>query len=120
MIDRDASSRTVPDPAARAMLDSLVRGRGLQTFAYFFVTGEGEVLPNGVEAASGHVIDDSGHIYRFWTGWNGEAGQPWFRIWKPTTPEPRWDHSAEYQRARQEVGLCGGAGQPDEGDTNTP
>ena len=39
------------------MLDTLVRARGLQRFAYFLVTGEGSFLPNGVEVTGGHVLD---------------------------------------------------------------
>ena len=42
MIRRDATpTNTVPDPRARAILDGLIRGKGLDRFAYFSVTGEG-------------------------------------------------------------------------------
>jgi hypothetical protein len=105
MINRDATTETVPDPAARAMLDALVREHGLETFAYFFVTGEGQFLPNGMETASGYVIGADGRIFGFWTGWDGDGDQPCFRIWRSASPEPRWERSREYQRARQAVGL---------------
>jgi len=93
------------DPAARATLDALVRARGLDRFAYFHVTGEGETFPNGVEAASGKVLDAEGRVYRFWTAWDVERGTPTFRIWKRVDPEPRWERSMAYRRARAAVGL---------------
>jgi len=113
MIERttphEKSSRTlpetVPDPAGRAALDALVRARGLDRFAYFHVAGEGEVFPSGMEAASGKVLDADGRVYRFWTAWDVERGELTFRVWKPMSPEPRWEASSEYQRARQALGL---------------
>jgi hypothetical protein len=106
VIGEDTTQRAVPDPEARAMLDALVRARGLQRFAYFLVTGEGRFLPNGVEVTSGHVLDASGRVFRFWTAWDTERDQASFKIWRPAATNPRWERSREYQRARVAVGLA--------------
>jgi hypothetical protein len=105
MIGEDTAHRAVPDPTARAMLDGLVRARGLRRFAYFLVTGEGSFLPNGVEVTSGHVLDASGQIFRFWTAWDKERNQATFKTWRPAATNPRWERMVEYQRARTAVGL---------------
>jgi hypothetical protein len=88
------------------MLDALVREHGLERFAYFLVTGEGRLLPNGVEVTSGHVLDTTGQVFRFWTSWDADRDRPIFKVWKPTSPNPRWERSGEYQRARVAVGLA--------------
>jgi hypothetical protein len=105
MIGEDATQRAAPDPEARALLDALVRARGLQRFAYFLVTGEGSCLPNGIEVTSGHVLDSSGQVFRFWTSWDVERDQASFKIWRHATTNPRWKQMGEYQRARAAVGL---------------
>lgn len=89
-----------------AILDALVRARGLRRFAYFLVTGEGSFLPNGIEVTSGHVLDASGQVYRFWTSWDTEQDQASFKIWRPAASNPRWERNREYQRARTAVGLA--------------
>ena len=106
MIGEDTTQRAAPDPDARAMLDTLVRARGLQRFAYFLVTGEGSFLPNGVEVTSGHVLDASGRVFRFWTTWDAERDQASFKVWRPAAASPRWERMGEYQRARAAVGLA--------------
>lgn len=88
------------------MLDALVRERGLRRFAYFLVTGEGRLLPNGVEVTSGHVLDASGQVFRFWTTWDAERAQASFKVWRPAAVNPRWEANREYQRARAAVGLA--------------
>ena len=90
---------------ARAMLDGLVRERGLQRFAYFLVSGEGQFLPNGIEITSGHVLDTTGQVYRFWTSRDSDRDQASFRIWKLAKTNSRWDRNREYQSARAAVGL---------------
>jgi hypothetical protein len=106
MIERDPTpTATVPDPRARAMLDKLVREKGLERFAYFSVTGEGRFWRDGSEEASGNVIDSRGHVYFFWTAWDAERGAPTFRIWREQQPQERWLRSADYRRARRAVGL---------------
>jgi len=87
------------------MLDALVRARGLRRFAYFLVTGEGSFLPNGVEVTSGHVLDATGQVFRFWTTRDTERDQANFKIWRPAA-NPRWERMGECQRARAAVGLA--------------
>ncbi len=78
----------------------MVRERGLRHFAFFFVTGEGEDLPNGDEEKSGYVIDEHGRIYSFWTGWDGELRKPVFSARELVRENPAWLESDEYRRAR--------------------
>jgi hypothetical protein len=106
MIDRSSTSAdTVPDPSARTILDDLVRGKGLQHYAYFFVSGEGTFWPDGTEESSGNVIDRTGRVFFFWTTWDYDRGEPAFRIWEEEQSEERWLRSGEYRRARKAVGL---------------
>jgi hypothetical protein len=99
----------VPDPRARAILDALVRAKGLERYAYFFVTGEGRFLPDGTEESSGCVLDASGRVFSFWTGWDAGRGQKILAEWEEVSVEPHWRRSAEYRRARAAVGLEGEA-----------
>lgn len=96
-------SRQVNDDAR--ILEHLVEARGLGRHAFFFVTGEGEIMPNGVEDASGNVIDEHGHVYAFWLGWDDRQGAPAFTEWEEVQTEPAWLQSAEYRQARERVGL---------------
>ena len=105
MIGEVMTQRAVSNPEARAMLDALVLERRLHRFSYFLVTGEGRVLPNGVEVTSGHVLDATGRVFRFWTAWDHDRDRASFKIWKAATANPRWERSGEYQRARTAVGL---------------
>ena len=105
MGEQGASECTVPDPAARAQLDALVRERGLKRWAYFFVTGEGRMFPNGVEESSGNVVTPDGRVYAFWTGWDARRRSMIFRVWEEDQPDPCWMRSSEYRRARERVGL---------------
>jgi hypothetical protein len=95
----------VPAPEAHAMLDALIRANGLQRFAYFRVSGEGRFLPNGIEVTSGHVLDATGRVYRFWTDWDSDRDLASVRVWKLATTNPRWDRNREDQGARAAVGL---------------
>lgn len=97
------SSRQVNDEAQ--ILEQLVRDRQLGRHAFFFVTGEGETMPNGIEEASGHVIDERGRVYAFWLGWDERNQVPAFTEWEEVRPEPSWRASREYWQARERVGL---------------
>jgi hypothetical protein len=105
MTERDIAVKTVPDPRARAVLDTLIRAKGLKRWAYFFTTGEGCFFPDGTEECSGNVIDEYGRVFFFWTDWDAEHNTPMMRIWEQEEPESRWAASAEYRRARRAVGL---------------
>lgn len=85
--------------------DPLVRERGLERFAYFFVTGEGAFFPNGEEEASGYVLNEDGRVFFFWVAWDEARGQPRFSTWEEETPEPDWADADEYREARNAVGL---------------
>jgi hypothetical protein len=98
-----AGSRQVEDNAQ--ILEQLVESRELGRYAFFFVTGEGETMPNGVEDASGYVIDEHGRVYAFWLGWDDDRRAPSFTEWEEVVPEPAWLESTEYCQARQRVGL---------------
>lgn len=86
------------------LLDQMVKARGLERYA-FFVTGEDDHMPNGIESSSGFVIDGQGRVFSFWTGWDNDRQGPAFTEWDQVEPEPAWANSAEYRQARQQVGL---------------
>lgn len=88
-----------------AILDYLIGARRIGRHAFFFVTGEGDTMPNGVEEASGHVLDERGRVYAFWLGWDDRQGAPALTEWEEVAPEAGWAESAEYRRAREQVGL---------------
>ena len=60
---RDARTRRT----ILSTLDRLVQEQRIGRFAYFFLSGEGVFYPDGTEESSGHVIDESGRTYAFWT-----------------------------------------------------
>ena len=93
------------DSLPESPIERLVRDRGLRRFGLFFVTGEGEYLPNGDEERSGYVIDDQGRAYSFWTGWDQVRQEIVFSEWEPVATEVEWDGVAEFERARVEAGL---------------
>lgn len=93
------------DALPGSTIERLVRERGLGRFALFFVTGEGEYLPNGDEEQSGYVIDDQGQAYAFWTGWDDAQRAVVFSEWEPVDVEVEWAGLAEFERARVAAGL---------------
>jgi hypothetical protein len=100
-----AQPRPHPTDDEAAILDRLVHARRIGRHAFFFVTGEGDLMPNGVEEASGHVIDERGRVYAFWLGWDDRKRAPAFTEWEEVTPEDAWCQSAEYRTARERIGL---------------
>ena len=95
--------RTDPRPASP--IERLVRERGLHRFGLFFVTGEGNDLPNGDEEASDYVIDNRGQIYSFWTGWDAARHEVVFTEWERVDEEPEWRGVREYEQARERAGI---------------
>ena len=87
------------------LLEQLVHARGVGRHAFFFVSGEGITMPNGVEEESGYVIDEQGRIFSFWLGWDAELGRTVFETWEQVQAEPHWCQEPEYRRARGVVGL---------------
>jgi hypothetical protein len=93
------------DSRPASPLERLVRERGLRRFGLFFVTGEGELFPNGDEEQSGYVIDELGQAYSFWTGWDPDRQEVTFTEWEAVDEEPEWRGVGEYERARACAGL---------------
>src|SRR6188472_1437875 len=93
---RDARTRRT----ILSTLDRLVQEQRIGRFAYFFLSGEGVFYPDGTEESSGHVIDESGRTYAFWTGWDAARGAVTLSQWDAVDTEPAWLQSAEYRRAR--------------------
>jgi hypothetical protein len=87
-------------------LDQLIAERIAGRHAMFFVTSEGDVLPDGTDTESGHVIDEQGRVFAFWTGWDAARNVFAFESWEQVEPESHWSESAEYRRAREAVGLA--------------
>jgi len=87
--------------AIEALLDELGIGR----HALFHEVNEGTSFPDGTEAMSGHVIDEQGRTYFFWTDWDRAHERPQFSTWVEVPAEPAWSMSDEYLDARAAVGL---------------
>ncbi len=87
--------------AIRRLLDE----RGIGRYAIFREVNEGTAFPDGTEAMSGHVVDEQGRVYFFWTDWDAEHGRPVLSTWVEVAVEPAWSESDEYLDARAEVGL---------------
>ena len=93
-------------------LTNLIRERlPGKRFGVFYATGEGDFFPNGVEEASGHVVDDEGRHYTFWTSWSHARSAVEFGWWYDVEPSPEdlagWQDSEEYRDARRQAGLTG-------------
>ena len=86
-------------------LDQLIAERVPGRHAWFFVTPEGDILPDGTYTESGHVIDEQGRVFAFWTGWDPARNAVTFEIWEQDEPEQSWNDSVEYRQAREAVGL---------------
>jgi hypothetical protein len=94
-----------PSTREAQVLKRLVSARVFGPHAFFFVSGEDEFFPNGVEESSGFVLDRNGQVWSFWTGWDADRGEVTLDGWEMTDPEPEWREDEEYQRARAAVGL---------------
>jgi hypothetical protein len=99
-------TRTSDRPVTREaqVLERLLAARGIGPHALFFVSGEGEFFPNGIEESSGFVVDHEGRVYSFWTGWDAERDEVGFTEWEQVEPEPSWREDEEYRQALEAVG----------------
>jgi hypothetical protein len=94
-----------PSTRDAQVLGRLVKARVFGPYAFFFVSGEGQFFPNGVEESSGFVLDHGGRVYSFWTGWNPDRQEVTLVEWESVDPEPAWIEDDEYRQAREALGL---------------
>ena len=92
--------------AERRAIARLLRERGMERHALFLTQREGTMLPGGLEAVSGFVLDERGVVHGFWLAWD-EAGRaltlmPFYRV---DDAAAAFAGDAEYRAARRELGL---------------
>ena len=84
----------------------LLRARGIGRHALFLTQHEGTMLPDGLEAVSGFVLDARGQVYGFWLTWdereNALALTPFYAVEDAASA---FAEDAEYQAARRVLGL---------------
>jgi hypothetical protein len=85
--------------------DAQVLRRLVSARICFFASGEGEFFKNGVERASGLVINQRGEVWSFWTGWDDARDEVVLAEWESVSPEPAWLEDQEYREAREALGL---------------
>jgi hypothetical protein len=90
----------------RALLDELIREKGIERYGLFAVTTEGKVLPDGSESASGLVVDPTGRVHAFWLDWDEARRRVAFVRWNPVQPRRDWETDDEYRAARRAAGLA--------------
>jgi hypothetical protein len=88
--------------AIEALLDDLGIGRR----ALFHDVGEGTIFPDGTESMSGHVLDEHGRVFIFWTDWDAARGRPVFTTWQQIEPSPALTGSKEFREAQAALGLA--------------
>ena len=86
-------------------LHRLIRDQGLRRYGVFLVTGEGKILPDGSEDASGYVVDEAGRVFFFWLDWDDQLEGVTFAKWKSIEPDADWEDEPEYLEARRAAGL---------------
>jgi hypothetical protein len=93
--------------AERRAIDRLLRERGIGRHALFLTQREGTILPGGLEAISGFVLDERGRVYGFWLAWDDARNvldlAPFYEV---SNVEDAFRDDAEYRTARRELGLC--------------
>jgi hypothetical protein len=98
-------SNAKPSTREAQVLGRLLSAQGIDCYGLFFVSGEGDFFPNGVEETSAFVVDGMGRVYSFWTGWDDERQDVRFDEWASVSPEPDWLGDDEYIHACQRAGL---------------
>ena len=102
----EKDSQTYQDgrPILRELLEKLGQ---TSRCALFLVSGDGRYLPRtDIEESSGYVLDTSGAVHFIHSGWDAAAARPWLVAWERQEPLPTWERIAEYQQARERVGLA--------------
>lgn len=86
---------------ARAF-DTLIRERIPDgAYALFWCAGEGSVMPNSEEEASGYLVVPSSAVWFWWTGWDEARQRVGFIVWDLVEPTPDW--GGEYADALREL-----------------
>ena len=92
--------------AERLAIDQLLAERGAGRYVLFLTQREGTILPGGLEAVSGFVLDDQGQVHGFWLAWDENRQtltlEPYYAV-KDASRE--FADDAEYQAARLALGL---------------
>jgi hypothetical protein len=100
-----ASEATGQSPERR-VIARLLHERGIGRHALFLTQREGRVLPGGLEAVSGFVLDGHGRAHGFWLAWDDARHAltlaPFYAV---EDPEAAFAEDAEYQAARRALGL---------------
>lgn len=90
----------------RHAITRLLRERGIGRHALFLTQREGTVLPGGLEAVSGFVLDERGRVHGFWLAWDDArdtlALAPFYPV---DEAEAVFAEDAEYQAARRALSL---------------
>src|SRR3954454_19443659 len=85
-------------------IDLLLAERGAGRYALFLTQREGTILPVGLEAVSGFVLDDRGRVHGFWLAWDDARRALTLAPFRPA-PDPAREFAddAEYQAARRAI-----------------
>jgi hypothetical protein len=87
-------------------IDLLLAERGAGRYALFLTQREGTILPVGLEAVSGFVLDDRGRVHGFWLAWDEDRQTLTLEPYYPVKdPSREFADDAEYQAARRALGL---------------
>src|SRR5687767_8822641 len=82
---------TPADPVRmRAILDALIRAKGVDRYALFLTTREGIELPGDLEEASGYLVAPDGRHFFFWMGADSNTGLPALVEWRAVEPRSHW------------------------------
>jgi len=90
----------------RQAIDRLLAERGVGRHALFLAQREGTILPGGLEAVSGFVLDDQGQVHGFWLAWDEDRQtltlEPYYSV---KDASRAFADDDEYQAARRALGL---------------
>jgi hypothetical protein len=93
--------------AEHQAIDQLLAERGAGRHTLFLTQREGIILPGGLEAVSGFVLDDQGRVHGFWLAWDEDRQALTLEPYYPVKDASReFADDAEYQAARRALGLC--------------
>jgi hypothetical protein len=103
---RDADRHRPGPSRERRAIARLLGERGIGRHALFLTQREGIALPGGLEAVSGFVLDEQGHVHGFWLSWDDERQaltlSPFYQV---DNADAAFAKDSEYQTARRTLGL---------------